>query len=52
MEFININDFNHDMLVNMVDNLLSEGIFLEDIEILSLMYRGQYGIGNLNTTIQ
>lgn len=52
VEFININDFNHDMVVNMVDNLLSEGISLEDIEILSPMYRGQYGIDNLNSTLQ
>ncbi|MGN1405865.1 MAG: AAA family ATPase [Erysipelotrichaceae bacterium] len=52
VEFININDFNHDMLVNMVDNLLREGTALEDIEILSPMYRGQYGIDNLNSTLQ
>ena len=52
VDFININDFNHDMLVNMVNNLLRDGTALEDIEILSPMYRGQYGIDNLNSTLQ
>ena len=36
----------------MVDNLLRDGTALEDIEILSPMYRGQYGIDNLNSTLQ
>lgn len=52
IDFININDFSHEILINMVSDLFNQGVSFDDIEILSPMYRGQYGIDNLNQSLQ
>ena len=36
----------------MVSDLFNQGVSFDDIEILSPMYRGQYGIDNLNQSLQ
>lgn len=52
VDLIDIDDFSHEKLISMVKALLSEGVSFDDIEILSPMYRGQYGIDNLNLSLQ
>lgn len=52
IDFINIEEFSHEILIEMVSKLFDEGVSFDDIEILSPMYRGQYGIDNLNQSLQ
>ena len=50
--FLDINKVNVANLINMINNDLNEGNDLDDIQILSPMYKGEYGIDNLNVVLQ
>lgn len=52
VEFIDINDFSLYELINMIKKDINKGNDLDDIQVLSPMYRGEYGIDNLNLSLQ
>ena len=52
VSFIDINTVNVAKLINMIKTDLNEGNELDDIQILSPMYKGEYGIDNLNVVLQ
>ena len=52
VQFIDINHFNKEMLVEMIQNDINEGYSFDDIQVLSPMYRGEYGIDALNLALQ
>lgn len=52
VSFLDINSINIANLINMINNDLNEGNVLDDIQILSPMYKGEYGIDNLNVVLQ
>lgn len=52
IEFIDINQFNLNKLIEMIQNNINDGIDLDDIQILSPMYVGEYGIDHLNNYLQ
>ena len=50
--FVNQSNFSKNDLINMIDQNLLDGYSLDDIQILSPMYRGQFGIDSLNLSLQ
>lgn len=52
VEFIDINNYRKENLIESIKNLLDEGVGLESIQVLSPMYRGEFGIDSLNTSLQ
>ncbi|MBR0461394.1 MAG: AAA family ATPase [Erysipelotrichaceae bacterium] len=52
VSFYDINGFSISELIDMIAEDLDNGSMLDDIQILSPMYRGEYGIDNLNITLQ
>ena len=52
IEFIDIGDYKKENLINSISGLLESGIPFESIQVLSPMYRGEFGIDSLNTSLQ
>lgn len=52
VEFINISKYRKEDLLNSINSLIDEGVDLENIQVLSPMYRGEFGIDSLNTSLQ
>lgn len=52
VEFIDINHFSLNELILRIKNDINLGNNLDDIQVLSPMYRGIYGIDNLNLSLQ
>ena len=52
VEFIDINNFDKNNLVSMINNNINEGYEFDDIQVLSPMYRGEFGINALNLSLQ
>ncbi|MBR3228344.1 MAG: AAA family ATPase [Erysipelotrichaceae bacterium] len=52
VSFIDINSIDYRDLVGMVNSDIENGNGLDDIQVLSPMYRGEYGIDNLNMLLQ
>lgn len=50
--FVDQTSFNKNDLVSMINTNLNDGYTLDDIQVLSPMYRGQFGIDSLNTSLQ
>lgn len=52
VEFIDISKYKKEDLIKSIKRLLDEGVNFDSIQILSPMYRGEFGIDSLNTSLQ
>lgn len=52
VSFIDINNFKKENLVNLINLDINNGFDFKDIQVLSPMYRGEFGIDSLNLSLQ
>lgn len=52
IKFVDIKTINKNDIVNMINDNINDGYEFDNIQVLSPMYRGQFGIDSLNTSLQ
>ena len=52
ISFIDINSLDAGDIVNIINEDIDTGVTLDDIQVLSPMYKGEFGIDNLNELLQ
>lgn len=52
VRFVDINTVDKMMIIKSISSMLNNGLELNDIQLLSPMYRGEYGIDSLNLLMQ